>query len=89
MSVAEAVAQLPRLIDDAARTHERTEITRNGRRAAVLLGADDFDGLMETFAILSDADEVRSISEGRDQLRAEESFDLADVEREMREAGRL
>lgn len=86
--VGDARAQLSRLIDDAVRTHERIEITKNGRRA-VLLGADDFDGLLETITILADADEVRSITEGREQLRSSESFDLADVEHDMRAAGRL
>jgi antitoxin YefM len=43
LPVAEARAQLSKLIDEAASTHERFEITRNGQRAAVLLGAEDFD----------------------------------------------
>ncbi|MDO5661781.1 MAG: type II toxin-antitoxin system prevent-host-death family antitoxin [Brachybacterium sp.] len=37
-------------------------MTRNGRRATVLLGADDYDALMETLNILSDralTEEVR------------------------------
>ena len=38
--LAEARAQLSRLIDAAIRTHERVEVTRTGHRAAVLLGAD-------------------------------------------------
>jgi prevent-host-death family protein len=46
--LAEARANLSRLIDEAVRTHERTEITRNGTRAAVLLGADDYDSMLET-----------------------------------------
>ncbi len=36
LPVADARAQLSKLIDEAATTHERFEITRNGHRAATL-----------------------------------------------------
>ena len=55
MPLAEARAQLSKLVDEAVRTHERVEVTRNGRRAAVIMSADDYDSLMETLDILSDA----------------------------------
>ena len=87
--LAEARAQLSRLIDDAVRTHERVEITRKGRRAAVLLSADDFDSIMETLDILSDAAEVRAIAEAQQQLQAGESYTREDVEAAMKAAGRL
>lgn len=56
---------------------------------SMMASVDDFDGLLETIAILSDVDEVRTITEGREQLRSGEPFDLTDVERDMRSAGRL
>lgn len=69
LPVADARAQLSRLVDEAERTHERFEITRNGRRAAVLLGADDYDALRETIAVLADesllADHISGMAEVR------------------------
>jgi len=56
LPLAEVRAQLSKLVDDAIRTHERVEVTKNGRRAAVIMSADDYDGLMETLDILSDAE---------------------------------
>lgn len=56
LPVADARAHFSKLIDEAASTHERFEITRNGIRAAVLLGADDYDSLRETIAVLSDSE---------------------------------
>lgn len=53
--LAVARAQLSKLVDDAVRTHERVEVTKNGRRAAVIMSAHDYDSLMETLDILSDA----------------------------------
>ena len=59
LPLADARANLSKLIEDASTTHERIEITKNGRRAAVLLGADDYDALHETIAVLSDPDLLR------------------------------
>mgnify|MGYP003811207623 CR=1 FL=1 len=50
------------------RTHERTEITRNGTRAAVLLGADDYDSMLETLDILSDATLVAELQRSSTSL---------------------
>ena len=67
--LAEARARLSRMVDEAVRTHERVEITRNGSRAAVLLSAEDYDGLLETLDVLSDADLVREIGQALDESR--------------------
>ncbi|MGU3585657.1 type II toxin-antitoxin system Phd/YefM family antitoxin [Rhodococcus sp. C26F] len=77
LPVAVARAQLSRLVDEAERTHERFEITRNGHRAAVLLGADDYDAMQETIAVLSVADLLRTHIAGRTEV---ESGDVVDAE---------
>ena len=38
-------------------------MTKNGRRAVVLLGADDYDTLLETLDILADVDLVSQIAQ--------------------------
>lgn len=48
LSLAEAQANLPKLVESVVTTHERFELIRNGERVAVLLGADDYDSLLET-----------------------------------------
>ncbi len=70
LPLAEARANFSKLVDRAASTHERFEVTRNGTRAAVVLGADDYDGLLETLDILADADELRAIRQGIEDLAA-------------------
>lgn len=87
--LAEARARLSRLVDEAVCTHERIEVTRKGRRAAVLMSAEDYDSIMETLEILGDADEVRAIAAAQAQMRAGESYSRAEVEEAMRLAGRL
>ncbi len=87
--VADARAQLSRLIDKAIATHERFEITRNGRRAAVLLSADDYDTLQNTIAVLSDAELLTAHHEGRAAIDAGDFLDADQLAHAMREAGRL
>ena len=89
LPVADARAQLSRLVDQAATTHERFEITRNGRRAAVLLSAEDYDTLQDTIAVLSDVELLAAHRAGRDALAAGDHLDAAQLAQAMQKAGRL
>jgi antitoxin YefM len=89
LPVADARARLSRLIDEATTTHQRFEITRNGRRAAVLLSADDYDILQETIAVLSDPELLAAHAEGRAAIDVGDYLDADQLARTMREAGRL
>lgn len=75
LPLAEVRAQLSKLVDDAVLTHERVEITRNGRRAAVLLSADDFDSLQETIEVLGDRELLGAHMHGVDALSEGDTFD--------------
>ena len=89
LTVAEARAKLSRLVEDAAATHERFDIARNGKRVAVLLGADDYDALTETIAVLSDNDLLRSHLEGLAALDHGDHVSEEQLAEAMRAAGRL
>ena len=77
LPIAAARAQLSKLIDDAATTHERFEITRNGHRAAVLLSADDYDVMQETISVLSDTALLQAHQQGLRDVAAGEYVDAA------------
>ena len=79
LSLAEARANLSRRVESARTTHERFEVTRNGDRVAVLLGADDYDSLLETLDILSNPDEVAAIRAGLEDLEAAEVYSADEV----------
>ncbi|WP_454293272.1 type II toxin-antitoxin system Phd/YefM family antitoxin [Salana multivorans] len=81
LPLAEARANLSRLVESAVATHERFEITRNGTRVAVLASAEDFDALLETLDILSDADEVAAVRASLDALERGELSTLEEVEK--------
>lgn len=89
LSVAEARAQLSKLIESAVTTHERFDITRNGDRVAVLLSIDDYDSLLETVDILSEPDEVAALRRGLDELAAGDASTIDEVRESMRSLGRL
>jgi prevent-host-death family protein len=88
LPLAEARAQLSRLVDDAVSTHERFEITRNGRRVAMLLAADDYDSLRETLAVLSDNELIADLREGEAALAAGDHVDEHELTEMMGSAGR-
>ena len=67
----------------------RFAITRDGLRVAVLLGAEDYDRLMETLAVLSDRDLLADHRAAEVELAAGLAEDEEDLRRAMQEAGRL
>jgi antitoxin YefM len=87
--LAEARANLSKLVDEAVSTHERVEVTKNGRRAAVILSADDYDSMVETLDILSDRELVAEIHQARAEADRGDTYSLDEVEQAMRDAGRL
>lgn len=89
LPIADARAHLSKLIDEAAATHQRFEITRNGRRTAVLLAADDYDALQETIAVLSDAPLLAAHREGQAAIEAGDYLDADQLAHAMGKAGRV
>ncbi len=83
MSLAEVRQHLSRYVEEAVTTHARIDITRNGRRAAVLLAADDYDSLLETLDVLCDArlvvDVQHALAEAQADLTVSHEQVLADL----------
>jgi prevent-host-death family protein len=88
LPIADARANLSKLIEEASTTHERFEITKNGRRAAVLLGAEDYDSLRETIAVLSDPELLRAHGVGQRELRDGECLSVEELAEAMKGSGR-
>jgi len=88
LPIADARAQLSKLVDEASSTHERFEITKNGHRAAVLMGADDYDAMRETIAVLSDLVLLLDHQEGVQALSEGDVFNSEQLAEAMKNAGR-
>ena len=88
LPIADARAQLSKLVDEASSTHERIEITKNGHRAAVLMGVDDYDAMRETIAVLSDSALLLAHEAGIHEFANGDTFDADQLAKTMKSAGR-
>jgi len=70
LSLSEAKAKLSSLVDEVSQRDEEVVITRNGRPAAVLVSADEYESWQETLAVRADADLMRDIKKGLVALKA-------------------
>ncbi len=69
LSVSEAKMKLSGLIDTVNATDEEIVITKNGRPAAVLVSAEEFESLKETVAVRSDSALMKEIKKGLKALK--------------------
>ena len=88
LPIADARAQLSKLVDEASSTHERFEITKNGHRAAVLMGSDDYDAMRETIAVLSDPALLLEHQVGAQAILEGDVLNRDQLAEVMRNAGR-
>ena len=70
LPLSEVKANLSALIDEVEQRDEEIVVTKNGRPAAVLVSADEYDSWKETQAIRSDAGLMRDIRAGVAALKA-------------------
>jgi len=76
----------PRLSELLSRAHEHFDrflITRHGRAEAVLLSADEFEGLLETLEILADSKLVGRLGQADEELNAGGGHELDEIRREL------
>ena len=69
LPLAEVKAKFSQLVDQVSRRDEQIIITRNGRPAAVLVSADEYESLRETVRIRSDRQLMAEIRRGLRGLR--------------------
>jgi prevent-host-death family protein len=77
----------PRLSEAIGRAHElfdRFVITRRGRAEAVLLGAEDYEGLLETLDILSDQDLVKRLAIAEGEVERGETIGFDELRQQIR-----
>lgn len=79
----EARSRLSELMDEVELRHEHLVITRNGRPAAVVLSADEYEALEETLEVLADDETMAALRESEDDVRAGRLFSLAEVKRDL------
>lgn len=65
LPLSEAKARLSELADEVHRTHDRINVTRNGREYVVIMSAEDLESLEATIELLSDQAAIQRVAESR------------------------
>ena len=65
----DAKARLSEIADEVDRTHERVQITKNGRSYVVLITAEDLESLEATVELLSDAAAMERVRQAQADIK--------------------
>ncbi len=86
--LSEVKAKLTKYLNEVQKFGEHVVITRSGRPAAVLMGHDEYEGLLETLDILADEELMKAIKEAEEEIKAGKSIPYEDILNELEaEAG--
>jgi len=70
LPLSEVKARLSEIAEEVERTHQRVNITRNGRDYVVLMSAEDLESLEATLELLSDPDALARVAQAQADLAA-------------------
>jgi prevent-host-death family protein len=83
MPLSEAKARLSEIADEVDRTHDRVQITRNGRDYVVLISAEDLESMEATIELLSDPAAIARVQEAEAALARGETTSADEMSRLM------
>ena len=83
-----AKARLSEIADEVDRTHQRVQITKNGRSYVVLISAEDLASLEATLELLSDPEAMDRVRQAQSDIEDGDFTTGEEMEREMRNRGR-
>lgn len=70
LPLAEVKAKFSEMVDRVEHTHDRITVTRNGRRAAVLISPQELEALEDTLDLLSDPVAMAELAESEREFAA-------------------
>ena len=83
LPITEARANLTVLVDRANKRLDEYVITVNGKPAAVLMSAKEYDSWRETQAVLTDKKLMKAIKQGEKDLEKGRLYDWEEVKKEL------
>lgn len=87
MPLSEVKARFSEIAEEVADTHERVQVTKNGRDYVVLIAAEDLESMEATLELLSDPDAQARIARAEHDIATGDVLDEAGV-RALLAAGR-
>jgi antitoxin YefM len=82
VSVTEAKQRFTELVKGVEDYFDRYVVTKNGKEAAVVMSATEYESLLETIDILANKKEVRAIAVGSEQARQGKTASLEDYRKQ-------
>jgi antitoxin YefM len=79
LPLSEVKARLSEIAEEVAATHERVQITKNGRDYVVLLAAEDLESIEATLELLSDAAAQSRLANAEQDIVRGDVLDEAEV----------
>lgn len=79
LPLSEVKARLSEIADQVASTHERVQITKNGRDYVVLLAAEDLEAIEATLELLSDLEAQKRLKNAESEVAAGEVLGESEV----------
>lgn len=79
LPLSEVKARLSEIAEEVATTHERVQVTRNGRDYVVLLSAEDLEAMEATLELLSDREALQRIRRSEQEIADGDVLDEAAV----------
>ncbi len=83
LPITEARQKLPTLIDRASKMLDEYIVTVNGKPAAVIMSAEEYESWKETNEILADKKIMKAIKQGEKDITAGRLSDWEDVKKEL------
>lgn len=83
LPITKAREDLTTLVDRANRLLDEYVITVNGKPAAVLMSAAEYESWKETNEILADPGLVKAIRQGEEDIKKGRVYDWEDVKKEL------
>ena len=75
LPLSEVKARLSEIAEEVATTHERVQVTRNGRDYVVLLASEDLESIEATLELLSDPAAMARISSAERDIERGDMLD--------------
>ena len=79
MPITEAKDRLAELVIQVESQRDRITITRNGKPAAILVSAGEWESINETLEVLADPQALRDIQESADAYVRGETYDSTEI----------
>ena len=79
LPLSEVKARLSEIAEEVATTHQRVQITKNGRAYVVLVAAEDLEAIEATLELLSDPEAQKRLQVAEAELSAGDLMDESAV----------